>query len=171
MAKKHTRKSKTQTWTRHPRRAEVRRLTALGQNPHEIAAALGVMEKTVRRDIAAHRAAAKKRDPWADPAACAAAFIEDAEDALQKVRTAQQAADQKKDQTIYHNLVKLEWQMLIKFVQMNRPRGEPNTAQDDDKSPSFEELLQEARDLGVDVTPYESHPHHDQLHHPEDAAA
>ncbi len=135
-------------------------MLAAGNNVGEIAAQLQVAEQTVHRDVKALRKAAGRRDPWEDPAACAAGFIEDAEDALQKVRSAQQAATPKKDQTIYHNLVKLEWTMLVKFIEMTQKQFRTRSEVNDDEEDAYreytnEELLQKGRELGVDVTGFE----------------
>ena len=141
------------------RRKEVARLVAEGKMTNEIAAALGVREEIVRRDINALREAAARRRPWGDPAACTAAFIEAAEDALQKVRTAQ--LKDKISDTTYHNLVKLEWQMLVKFIEMtSRSTTTRKEAIDDEEDESYSrytnaELIQKARELGIDVTGFE----------------
>jgi len=139
------------------RRKEVARLIAEGRTTNGIAAALGVREEIVRRDINALREAAARRRPWGDPAACSAAFIEAAEDALQKVRTAQRKEDI--SDTTCHNLVKLEWQMLVKFIEMtSRSTTTRKEVIDDDESYSRytnAELVQKARELGIDVTGFE----------------
>jgi len=143
------------------RRRKVREMLAAGHGVAEIAEELGLGEHIIHRDVQALRRAAGRRNPWGDPAACSAGFIEDAENALQKVRSAQEAAVPKKDQTIYHNLVKLEWTMLIKFIEMTQKLSQTRSeVTDDDEEDAYrdytnEELLRKARELGVDVTGFE----------------
>ena len=140
------------------RRRRVAQLLAGGKTLAEIAAALRSNEATIRRDIRALRRAAAEREPWGDPAGCNAAFIEAAENALQKIRGAQ--GEVKAGSTAYHNLVKLEWQVLIKFIDMTtravKPTSESTLGEDEDLSGyTNEELLQKARELGIDVTGFE----------------
>ena len=143
------------------RRRQVADLLRCGRTIAEIAGELGVQERTVRRDLKELRRAAARRDPWGDPPACAAAFIEDAELALQKVRAAQQP-QAKEPNTLYLNLVKLEWAMLVKFIEMteklNGTQNEVSNHEDEDDpyaNYSDEELIKEGRRLGVDVSPFE----------------
>lgn len=141
------------------RRKKVAQLVAEGKMTNEITQALGVREEIVRRDINALREAAAKRKPWGNPAACTASFIEAAEDALQKVRTAQ--LKDKISDTTYHNLVKLEWQMLVKFIEMTgRSTTTRKEAIDDGEDETYSrytnaEIIQKARELGIDVTGFE----------------
>ena len=158
---KHARKEDTKRRTqdrRRARRRQVRSLLAKGKTIEEIAGELHVGEQTVYRDISALRRAAARRKPWGDPAACAAGFIEAAEAALQKVRAAQQEAEA--NSTLYHHLVKLEWAMLVKFIEMTGPLGKKKSEGMDNEDERYakrttEELLLEAKDLGIDTTGFE----------------
>lgn len=140
------------------RRREVADDVAAGKTVKKIANELGVTEAMVRRDIKALRRAAAKRDPWGERTGCAATFIEDAEAALQKTRAAQGGV--KHDSTIYLNLVKLEWAMLIKFIELTGQHGKKKSEatdneREDESKYSNEELLQKAKELGIDITPFE----------------
>ena len=144
--------------TRPARRRKVARMLASGKSTREIACDLNVMEDTVRRDIKELRRQAAERRPWQHPTACAAAFIEAAETALQKVRAAQNQSEH--DTTIYHNLVKLEWTMLIKFIEMSSQQATAKTEVQNNENEDLsnytnEQLLQKARELGIDVTGFE----------------
>ncbi len=144
---------------RRTRRRTVAGLVAKGRTIGEIARELKTAEDTVCRDLKALRAAAAARRPWDDPAACAAGFIEAAEDALQKVRAAQHEADPAS--TLYLNLVKLEWTMLIKFIEMTAaPKYAANLTRETDDDQDFttltnEQLLQKGREFGLDVAAFE----------------
>jgi transposase-like protein len=128
-----------------------------GESIEAIAAALGVTAETVHRDVTALRAQAGRRNPWAVPHDCAAAFIEEAQHVLQKVRAVQNELDH--DTTAYHNFVKLEWTILVKFIEMNRKQTESNSEEQEDDNPftkfSDEEVFDMARKLGLDVAQLE----------------
>jgi len=139
-------------------------MLAEGKSIEAAATELKVSEELVRRDIHALRRAAAERDPWGEPAACNAAFIEAAENALQKVRTAQ--GEVKHDSTAYLNFVKLEWAMLLRFIELTSNGGrqgrlatkESEVLSDEDeplRNYTNDELLQKARELGIDVTGFE----------------
>ena len=140
------------------RRKSVSKLLRDGRTIEEIAQSLGASERTVRRDMRALRAASAKRRPWDDRPACAAAFIEEAEAALQKVRAAQVEAD---NANTHMNLVKLEWAMLIKFIELTAgPKAIGAVKQEKSQDDEFnqctnEELIQRGRELGVDVGSFE----------------
>ena len=139
------------------RRRSVSRLLREGRTIEEVMQLLNVPEHVVRRDIKALRAASERREPWAERAACAAAFIEDAEAALQKVRAAQADCD---NANTHMNLVKLEWAMLIKFIELTAGPKALGTAtqekaNDELSNCTNEELIQRGKELGVDVTAFE----------------
>jgi len=139
------------------RRRSVSKLVREGRSVEEIARSLNVPEHVVRRDIRALRAASARHDPWGNRAACAAAFIEDAEAALQKVRAAQADCD---NANTHMNLVKLEWGMLIKFIELTAGpkalgQNQEKTENDEFTNCSNEELIRRGKELGVDVTPFE----------------
>ena len=155
---KNTEAARAEKHTPAQRRRRVADDVAAGKAVREIANELGVTEVTVRRDIKALRRAAAERDPWGERTGCAATFIEAAEAALQKTRAAQSGV--KHSSTIYLNLVKLEWAMLIKFIELTGQYGKKKSEatdneREDESKYSNEELLQKAKELGIDVTPFE----------------
>ncbi|MFH1730752.1 MAG: hypothetical protein ABIF82_03755 [Planctomycetota bacterium] len=142
------------------RRKLVAALRAVGRSDPEIAEELKSTVKTVRRDIAELRRRAAERQLATNPEACAPLFLEEAESVVRKVREAQHAQGLKKDGTFYLNLLKLEWTMLVKLVEMTRPqaanKSDPANDEDDDLSNcTNQELLQKARELGIDVSGFE----------------
>ena len=143
---------------REKRRRNVASLLRQGRMIHEIASQLKLPEETVRRDINALRLAAAAHKPWDNPAACAAAFVESAEEALQKVRAAQEDAET--TSTAYVNLVKLEWTMLVKFIELLSPKRGAARPEDLDDPDDFtrlsnQQLIAKGRELGVDITAFE----------------
>jgi predicted transcriptional regulator len=145
------------------RRRKVAAAVAAGRTVDQTADELGVLPRTVRRDRRLLRRASAGRAPWSDPAGCWAGFIEDAEAALQKVRAAQaQLAKQGELNTLRLNLIKLEWTMLVKFIEMLGPRvPKPNKEKENDEAKdewadyTDEELLDAGRQMGIDVEPFE----------------
>jgi len=142
------------------RRKLVAALHAVGRSDPEIAEELRSTAKTIRRDIAELRRRAAEHQLARNPEACAPLFLEEAEGVVQKVRQAQSDDNVKKDGTFFLNLLKLEWTMLVKLVEMTRPqaakRDDPANDEDDDLSKyTNEELLQKARELGIDVSGFE----------------
>ncbi len=146
------------------RRRKLTTLLAAGKTAAAAARELNVNENLVRRDIRALRRDAARRKPWADPAACSAAFIEAAEEALQKVREAQREVEH--DTTAYHNLVKLEWTMLVKFIDLTAAAARPgrnfseqnegiNDEDEDISKLTDQQLLRKAGELGIDVAGFE----------------
>lgn len=148
--------TREQKYARILRRRHVKDLFASGHTIDEISKALNAAEHVVRRDIAALRRESAKRRPWGDPLSCAASFIEAAEDSLQKVRAAQGEAEP--TSTAYVNLVKLEWAMLIKFIEMTagrQPRVNENREDNHDaenlSNCSTEELIRRGKELGINL--------------------
>lgn len=142
------------------RRKLLAALRAAGRSDAEIAEELKSTVRTVRRDIAELRRLAAERQLATNPEACAPLFLEEAEGVIRKVRQAQNGENVKKDGTFFLNLLKLEWTMLVKLVEMTRPqaakRDDPANDEDDDLSKyTNEELLQKARELGIDVSGFE----------------
>ncbi|MFW6108063.1 MAG: helix-turn-helix domain-containing protein [bacterium] len=142
--------------TRRQRRRKVAELTRAGAPVHEIAAELGVLERTVRRDVHDLRREAAERDPWGDASATTAAFVEDIEAALAKVRKLQSELDDDKKTSgnLYLNLMKLEFSMLSKCIELrmklpDREDDGPSEHELDDLSD--EEALRIARELGIDL--------------------
>ncbi|MFH1730707.1 MAG: hypothetical protein ABIF82_03520, partial [Planctomycetota bacterium] len=106
------------------------------------------------------RRRAAERQLATNPEACAPLFLEEAEGVVRKVRQAQSDENVKKDGTFFLNLLKLEWAMLVKLVEMTRPqaakKSDPANDEDDDLSNcTNQELLQKARELGIDVSGFE----------------
>jgi hypothetical protein len=142
------------------RRKEVSRLRQDGWTMCEIAEQLGVQIDTIWRDVKELRRAAARRDPWADaPDDGPSAFIEEAEDALQKVRRAELEAA-KKDSGAYVSLLRLEWSMVMDLIKLSRNWGLEENGDDHDDAEleglSNRELLDAAKKLGIDVGRYEA---------------
>ncbi|MFO7898244.1 MAG: hypothetical protein R6V58_04190 [Planctomycetota bacterium] len=142
--------------TRRQRRRKVAELTRAGCPVHEIATELGVLERTVHRDVHDLRREAAERDPWGDASATTSAFVEDLEAALAKVRKLQSEldAEKKKSGNLYLNLMKLEFSMLTKCIELrmklpDREDDGPSEHELDDLSD--EEALRIARELGIDL--------------------
>jgi hypothetical protein len=141
------------------RRRRIAEAHAAGQTVPEIAAQFRLAERTVRRDLEVLRRAAAERRPWGEPATCRAAFIEAAEGALQKTRAAQHAA--KPDSTLRHHYLKLEWTMLVKFIEMTtqlaqaESEGHDHDEDEDWTTYTTDELLAKARELGIDLSRFE----------------
>lgn len=141
------------------RRRLVARLRANGQSVLDIVDALASTPATVWRDLAFLRREAAARQLAAEPEACSPLFLEEAEDVVRKVRQAQHdLAD--KEGTFYLNLLKLEWAMLVKLAEITRAEADKNDADASDEFAdlskcSNEELLEQARELGIDVTGFE----------------
>ena len=138
----------------------VAELHAAGRDPAEIAGELRSTTSAIRRDLAELRRRAADRQLATNPEACTSLFLEEAEAVVRKVRQAQTAPDLKKDGTFFLNLLKLEWAMLVKLVEMTRPQAakkdSPANDEDDDLSKCTNtELLQKARELGIDVSGFE----------------
>ncbi len=141
------------------RRRLVAELLAAGRTVPDVAQALRTTTATVLRDLGELRRRAADRQLATEPEVCAPLFLEEAVGVVQKVRTEQEEAE-KHDSTFYFNLLKLEWAMLIKLVEMTRPprtkkAGEPAGLEEDLADCSNEELLAKARELGIDTTGYE----------------
>jgi len=139
------------------RRRTVARLLEKGKQVPEIARTLGCTEHTVRQHVAALRRAARERamaEGQPPELAYIADLVEDLERVLQKVREA--AEDVEPDKPNYRELLRLEARTLGELMAIRR---EVAAARPDDDDPyarcSTEELLEEARELGVDTTYYE----------------
>jgi len=142
------------------RRRLAAKLRAEGYSVSEIVNALASTPATIRRDIALLRKDAAGRQLAADPEACAPLFLEEAENVVQKVREAQHDPEVKRDGTFYLNLLKLEWTMLIKLADITRPQARKKDGDADDEfgdlsKCSNEQLLEQARALGIDVSGFE----------------
>ena len=141
------------------RRELVAGLLAAGRSVHDVARELRTTTDAVCRDRRELRRRAANRQLAAEPEACAPLLLEEAVAVVQKVRTAQTEAE-KRDSTFYFNLLKLEWAMLVKLVEMTSPprakkAAEPADAEPDLADCSNEELLAKARELGIDTTGFE----------------
>ena len=139
------------------RRALAAELLAAGHDVDNIARLLRTTPAAIHADLAVLRRLAAERQLATDPGSCAPLFLEDALAVLQKVRAAQHALPET-DSTLYLNLLKLEWAMLIKLVEMTTaPAGKGTADSDDDDlaALSDDELLDRARDLGIDTTGFE----------------
>jgi transposase-like protein len=136
----------------HARQTQTAERLLRGETLEAIAAALGVMPDTVHHDLKTLRAKAGRRAPWGEPADCEAAFIEEAQHVLQKTRAVQSTL--KPDSTAYHNFVKLEWTILVKFIELNRKQTLSQPKEPDDDHPfaqyTNDELSEMARELGID---------------------
>ncbi len=144
------------------RRRLVAELRARGRTLGEIAAELRSNARTVSSDIDVLRDRAAAGPLVARPAACAALFSEEAEDVIRKVRALEDAyeGDDRKC-TIYLNLLKLEFTMLVKFADLTGGlRTEKQGATDDEELEDWtklsdEELINRAKEIGVDTTGFE----------------
>ena len=156
-----TRYKRSKSHTAATRRRLVAKLRALGHAVPEIVEALASTPGAVRRDIACLRRQAARRQLAADPAACAPLFLEEAEDVVRKVRQAQSGPGVANDSTLYLNLLKLEWAMLIKLVEITRSEAAARAAEPGDdpfadlSKYSNEELLEQGRAMGLDVSGFE----------------
>jgi len=141
------------------RRRLVEELRRRGWTPDEVVAALHTLRSAVEGDLRVLRGRAARRQLGARPAACVPFYAEEAESVIQKVRRLQGEVEDRKS-PLYRDLLKLEWAMLIKFVeticQLGQKNQEVRSDEDEDKEDdwtkcSYEELREKARDLGVDV--------------------
>ena len=142
--------------TRERRRA-VAGMLAKGKQIPEIARAMGCREQTVRQHVGALRRAARERamaEGQPREVAWMADLVEDLERVLQKVREA--AEDVETDKPNYRELLRLEIRTLGELMTIRR---EVAAARSEDEIPndecSTEELLERARELGIDTTYYE----------------
>jgi len=143
------------------RRRAVARMLAAGKSLPEIARAIGRTERTVRQHVAALRRAAQRRAvaEWGTPAADTADLVEALEHALQKIRTALEDADAARPG--YRGLLDLEVRTLRDLMAIRRDLAERRarlgpTEPDGPEAYTNEELLEQARELGIDTAPYEA---------------
>ena len=166
MAKsKRTRAAKRRASRR--RRAIIRELLARGKSIEEIARWAWCSESTVREHVGALRRAAVRRmvTAYGPGAAEIGDLLEGLEAALQKVLGAEAAAERRSPN--YRELVKLETRLLRELMGIRRElarvrlecepesRSEPESESDLDGL-TFREMLERARELGIDTTPYET---------------
>ena len=126
----------------------------------EIGDMLASTSATVRRDVTLLREGAAGRQLAAAPEACSPLFLEEAEDVVRKVRKAQHELGGNREGAFFLNLLKLEWAMLVKLAEITRAQapGENENAGDefgDLSKCSNEELLEQARELGINVSGFE----------------
>ena len=141
------------------RRRLVAQLRREGYDVREIVDKLASTSAAIQRDVTLLRKEAAGHQLAAAPERCAPLFLEEAEDVVQKVRKAQHELGEKEG-TFFLNLLKLEWTMLVKLAEITR--SQPRK-QGDDIGDGFgglskcsnEELLEQARELGIDVTGFE----------------
>jgi len=142
------------------RRRLVARLHREGYSVPEIVNELASTLATIRRDGALLRKDAAGRQLAAAPETCSPLFLEEAEDVVRKVRRAQRDLGDNKEGTFFLNLLKLEWTMLVKLAEITRSQarkknGDAGDEFDDLSKCSNEELLDQARGLGIDVSGFE----------------
>ena len=139
--------------TRLQRQAKVAELVRAGNSVHEIAEELGVLERTVHRDRAELRREAAERDPWGDAPATVAAFIEDIEAAIAKVRKLQTKITDKQSGNLFINLLKLEFKMLAKCIElrMKLPDTDDGPPENELGELSDDEAIRLANELGIDL--------------------
>ena len=154
VAGRRTTKGRKKHVTRDRRRA-VARMLAKGESVETMAVFLGCGEHTVRQHVRALRRDAERRaaKEWTGSDAPTADLLEAMEAALQKVRRAQQ--DNETDRPNYRELIRLEVRTIRELIDMRREAAtrEPAPLPDDERS--IEELLESARELGIDTTWYE----------------
>lgn len=141
------------------RRRLVAKLRAEGYDVREIVDELASTPATILRDVALLREEATGRQLASEPEACAPLFLEEAEDVVRKVRKAQHTLGDKEG-TFFLNLLKLEWTMLVKLAEITRSQMLKKNEDADDEfgdlsKCSNEELLEQARELGIDVSGFE----------------
>ena len=137
-----------------PRRRLVAALLEHGRSVHEVVAELRTTRTAVRDDIRHLRARAAERQLATNPAACAPLVLEEAEGVIRKVRRQQaRLTNHERKSTLYHNLLKLEWSMLVKLFETlaGQTTKEDVTDEDDWTKLSYADLRKKAEDLGVDV--------------------
>jgi len=107
----------------------------------------------VHRDRADLRREAADRDPWGDAPATVAAFIEDIEAAIAKVRKLQADITDKQSGNLYLNLLKLEFKMLAKCIElrMKLPDNDDGPPENELDELSDDEAIRLANELGIDL--------------------
>ena len=145
------------------RRHTVGHMLEQGRSVAEMARVLGCPEQTVRRHIAFLREQARERaaEEWGPGGGETADLVESLEGTLQKVRAAQAHAEK---ESSYRSLLLLEVQTIRELIAARRDIAmeRRNRTQDDDAlfkpldEMSDAELLQCARDVGVDTRPFEA---------------
>jgi len=141
------------------RRRAVEALLAAGRSVGQIARELKCDEATVRQHATALRQAAQRRAvaEWGPGARDTGDLVEGLEGALQKVRAALRQTDG--DKPTHRGLLQLEIRTIQEMMTIRRElaaeRGNRDTSEMDPYDwMSNEELLAEARSLGIDVSPY-----------------
>ena len=157
------------------RRREVGKWLEKGETVGEIARRLHAKECVIRRDVRWFQKVALLHDPWGNPLAVRAGFIEAAENALRRVRELMAVIRKERDggeadedgmkSTLYLNLMKLEWTMLIRFIDMlaaeaGSARTNKGSEGIDDEERDWTkcsdgEIIEKARELGIDVAGFE----------------
>ena len=145
------------------RRQEIARMHASGRTPFQIARLLRCSAETVRQHVTAIREAARQRmvSEWGPSAAETGDLIEGIEDALQKVRAAQGDADPAK--STHRGLLQLELKTLREMIDLRRELAAARTQANADapggwgglEHLSNEEMIEQARDLGIDTSAFE----------------
>ncbi|MFH1731355.1 MAG: LuxR C-terminal-related transcriptional regulator [Planctomycetota bacterium] len=145
---------------RKKRRCAVAGMHAAGRRMIEIARALRCSEQTVRQHVRAIREAARRRvvAEWGPGAADTGEFVEAMEETLQKVRAAQGESDPAKAN--HRGLLQLELTTLREMMDLRREIAAARLAEGVDEWAGLEhltndELLQKARELGIDVSGFE----------------
>ena len=145
--------------TRRRRRA-VETLLDAGRSVGQIARELKCDETTVRQHASALREAAQRRAvaEWGPGARDTGDLVEGLEGALQKVRAALRQTD--RDKPTHRGLLQLEIKTIQEMMTIRRElaaeRGSRDTSEMDPYGwMSDEQLLAEARSLGIDVSQYE----------------
>jgi hypothetical protein len=145
---------------KRPRHKKVRRelvldMYHLGYTEREIVAELHSTPQTIGRDMHELRRRAAERQPAKSPTACAPLTLEDARFVVQRVRRLQAGiADDQRQSTLYHNLLKLEWAMHIRLFQtlngINRSEEESNREEHDWTKLPPEQRRERLRQFGGD---------------------
>ena len=137
------------------RRAVIKELLAKGKSVAQIAEWVWCSESTVREHVGALRRAASRRavSEHGPGAAEIGDLLEGLEGAVQKVRAAQEEVDVRTPN--YRELVKVEVRLLWELLGVRRELARARPEREGEEL-SFEELLAEARALGVDVSAYET---------------
>jgi len=136
-------------------------MLAAGKSLPDVARTLGCTEQAVRQHVTALRRAAQRRAvaTWGAPAADTADLVEALENALQKIRTALEDTDAARPG--YRGLLDLEIRTLRDLMAIRRDLAERRerlgpTEPDGPEAYTNEELLEQARELGIDTAPYEA---------------
>jgi|GEM_PF-2530675 len=141
------------------RRTAVESLLDAGRSVAQVARELKCDETTVRQHATALREAAQRRAvaEWGPGARDTGDLVEGLELALQKVRAALRQTD--RDKPTYRGLLQLEIRTIQEMMVIRRELAAARKNRDtSDVDPyewmSNEELVAEARSLGIDVSPF-----------------